>query len=207
MALLGRKGKNLALKKPTKEFGKTSINPTLLIPGELLRFSRYSKDEPFFGRSGANRFDDYRKRKPFGTCYFGLTLNVAFAETVLHDEMPVRGGFDIAVQELENRYVVSFTGQPLRLLDLTGPTLKRLGIDPSLSTIIPYDLTQQWSVAVHQHKDQYDGFMYMSRHMNTEKAIVLFDRAEPKIKAVSYDPLPDYPGALQAAMNFKLRFK
>jgi len=36
MALLGRKGINLALKKPTKEFGKTSINPTLLIPGELL---------------------------------------------------------------------------------------------------------------------------------------------------------------------------
>jgi RES domain len=207
MALLSGKGINLALKKPTKAFGDFSIKPTALTPDKLLRISRHSNGEPYFGRSGANRFDDYRKRKPFGACYFGLTLNVAFAETVLHDEMPVRGGFEIAVEELENRYVVSFTGKPLHLLDLTGHTLTTLGIDPSLSTIIPYDLTQQWSVGVHQHKDQYDGFMYMSRHMNTEKAIVLFDRAEPKIEAVSYVQLPNYPGALQAAMNFKLRFK
>ncbi len=100
MALPGRNGLSLPLKGPTKEFGQASIKPTVLIPDKLLRVSRHAKDEPYFGRSGANRFDDYRRSKPFGTCYFGLTLDVAFAETVLHDEMPVRGGFEIAVEEL-----------------------------------------------------------------------------------------------------------
>lgn len=196
----------MALNKPTSSFGKVQNTPILLNPEKLLRISRHNTGEPFFGRSGANRFDDYRKTKHFGTCYFGLSLDVAFAETVLHDAVPVQGGFSIAVEELENRYVVTFSGDPLHLLDLTGATLKRLGIDSSLTTVMPNNLTQRWSVAVHKLIGQYDGFMYMSRHMNSDKAIVLFDRAKHKMKTVSYVPLVSYPGALQAAMTFKLRF-
>lgn len=194
------------LKRPTKAFGNSTIPATPLDPGKLYRITRFGSGEPYFGRTGGNRFDDYRKRKQYGTCYFGQTLNVAFAETVLHDEMPVNGGFDVAMEELENRYVVKFTGEPLQLLDLTGETLKKLGIDPSLTTVTGYDLTQKWSVAVHSHTALYDGFIYMSRHMNSEKAVVLFDRAGHKINAVKYIPLPKHAGALKAAMAFGLRF-
>jgi hypothetical protein len=175
-------------------------------PADLLRVSRYSSGEPFFGRAGANRFDDYRhpKKKRFGTCYLGLTLATAFAETVLHDEMPVRGRFQIASDVLESRFVVQFGGDSLRVADLTGAALKALGADGSLSTVIPYDLPQRWSVAVHRHPEKVDGMLYVSRHMNTQKAVVLFDRAGGKISAIQYTPLPDFPGALRVVMNFRV---
>ncbi|MGA7181235.1 MAG: RES family NAD+ phosphorylase [Thiobacillaceae bacterium] len=198
----------MALSAPPRSFSKLPLVPVPLDPGALIRVSRFSSGEPYFGRSGANRFDDYRKAKSkrFGTCYFGLSLPVAFAEAVLHDEIPVKGKFKIAVEELENRNVVCFSGSPLQLGDMTGASLKRLGADGSLSTVTPYDLPQRWAVALHDHPAQVDGFLYVSRHMNTGTAVVLFDRARPKVRALRYDPLPDYPGALRAAMAFGLEF-
>lgn len=51
---------------------------------KLYRISRYSSGEPYFGRTGANRFDDPTRAKArrFGTCYLGLSLEVAIAETM-----------------------------------------------------------------------------------------------------------------------------
>ncbi len=37
----------------------------------------------------------------FRTCYFGMSLSVAIAETVLHDAVPVNGAFPVASTELE----------------------------------------------------------------------------------------------------------
>jgi hypothetical protein len=126
---------------------------------------------------------------------------VAFAETVLHDELPVAGKFLVTADALEARYVVKFAGAVLTLADMTGAALKRSGADSSISTITPYALPQRWSVAIHKHSDKVDGLLYMSRHLNSEKAVVLFDRAEHKLRAVQYVPLMDYPGALRTALN------
>ena len=199
----------MALSAPPRSFSKVQLVPVPLGAGALIRVSRFSSGEPYFGRSAANRFDDYRKAKSkrFGTCYFGLSFPVAFAETVLHDEIPVKGKFKIAVEELENRHVICFSGSSLQLADMTGASLKRMGADGSISTVTPYDLPQRWAVALHDHPAQVDGILYLSRHMNTGTAVVLFDRARPKIQAVRYDPLPDYPGALRAAMAFGLEFR
>lgn len=199
--------KKSKLVRPTRAFAKCPLVTVSISPSNVFRISRHKSGEPYFGKSGANRFDDpgLPKSKRFGTCYCGLTLGVAFAETVLHDEVPMDGHFDLAPESIESRYVVQFAGEDLILADLTGPALKRSGIDSSLSTTADYNLPQQWSVAVHKHPFGVDGFVYMSRHANSEKAIVLFDRAKAKFTSSTYEPLATFPAALQTIMTFGVR--
>jgi len=156
----------------------------------LVRVSAHASGEPHFGRRGANRFDDPRLPESgrFGTCYLGRSVVVAIAETVLHDEVAVNGEFKVALDELQRRYVVTFTGSTLTLADCTGVALKRMGLDAGFS-VASYDETQQWSVAIHDHPHRVDGFLYMSRHINDDCAVVLFDRAKPKLRAARHEPL------------------
>jgi hypothetical protein len=51
---------------------------------------------------------------------------VAIAESLLHDEIPVEGAFRFSFDALKQRYAHRFSGSTLRVLDLTGATLKRL---------------------------------------------------------------------------------
>ena len=57
-------------------------------------------------------------------------------------------------------------------------------------------------MAVHQHPEAVDGFLYMSRHVNTDRAVVLFDRARPKLTRARYTAFIDYPGALATVLAF-----
>ena len=117
----------MALACPPRGFRSTPLITAQVAPEDLIRISSHPTGEPYFGRSGANRFDDYRRPKKhrFGTCYFGLTLALAFAETVLHDELPVDGKFPVTWEKLEALYVVRFSGAVLALADLTGVALGR----------------------------------------------------------------------------------
>lgn len=192
------------LTAPQRSFSSQPLTVIEVDPATLLRISRFSSDEPHFGRTAGNRFDDPCRsiRRRFGTHYAGLSLRVAFAETILHDEEPSGGRFQIAGAVVSSRYVVEFEGDALRIADLTGVALKRAGIDPSLTTITDYTLPQRWSLAVHKHPEAVDGILYMSRHVNTDKAVVLFDRARPKLTSVRYTPFIDYPGALATVLAF-----
>jgi len=176
----------LSLKPPSPEFSSLVLPVVKIEPSGLIRISWKDTDEPRFGKTGKNRFDDPRRHLPedarYGASYFGFTLACAFAETVLHDRTAdPKGGFEIPRDQL-NRWVFRFDGSPLTVAVLTGSHLKRLGGEGALSTIVPYDLPQQWSLAVHEHPAAVDGFAYVSRHLNTEQAIVLFDRAKTKLK-------------------------
>lgn len=187
----------MALTPPPRSFANVSLSIVTEDPADLVRVTRFPDGEPYFGKSGANRFDDYRrpKRTRFGTCYSGLGILVAFAETVLHDEFAVNGRFEIALSRLTDQYVVEFSGQLLRIADCTGVALKRMGADGSLSTAMPYDMPQRWSVAIYKHIARVDGFRYVSRHVNDSVAVVLFDRAKAKLQVEQHVPLLDYPGA------------
>jgi hypothetical protein len=198
----------MALGRPPRNLSALTLRTIAIAPAKLFRVSRHDSGEPFFGRRAANRFDDpsVPLHRRFGTCYFGLSLVVAIAETVLHDEIPTHGMFKIAVQEFEDRSVVKFTGEDLVLADLTGVALKALAGDGSMSTVMPYTLPQLWSRAIHRHRQNVDGMVYMSRHVNDEKAVVLFDRAAAKLQAPKYRPLPDAPGAARAAMALRIKF-
>ena len=174
------------------------LPPTLrtvsIDPASLVRISAYNTGEPHFGKRNRNRFDDPNRRitARFGTCYLGTSLAVAIAESVLHDILPDNGWFVVPKDVLAAHFVVRFTGQPLRLADLTGAALKRLGGHAELTGTASYTKTKKWSVAVHAHPAAVDGFVYMSRHKNDEKAVVLFDRARDKLTMLSATPLLEH---------------
>lgn len=189
----------MQLQPPSRKLGSLTLQTKTVQVSRLYRISRHSTGEPFFGQSTANRFDDPLRTvsKRYGTCYCGLDLDTAIAETILHDELAVRGQFAISFSDFSSRHLVRFTGGALVLADLTGPSLKTLGGDGSISTIVPYRLPQLWSRAVHRHPSVVDGIYYISRHLNDRPAVVIFDRARHKLIAATYTPLP----RVRAAMN------
>ena len=193
------------LTAPGEHFASATLVTREVAPTALVRISRYATGEPYFGKSGGNRFDDPRKRRRYGTSYFGFDLHCAFAETVLHDEVAdlVLGGFPLVTTELD-RYVLSFDGAPLTVAVLHGLPLKNLGGDGALSAIAPYDIPQQWSLAVHRHHCRVDGFLYMSRHLNTSEALVLFDRAAPKLSLKHAVPFRRHPHAVHVLRDFNV---
>jgi len=162
------------LSAPDSGFDSLSLDIEQIDPSALFRISAHATGEPYFGRSGGNRFDD--PAKEYGTCYAGLSLITALAESLLHDLIPRSGKYLVAVEDIERRFVHSFGGAPLRLANLTGSSLNRLGGHGELSGTPSYEIPQAWSRAVFEHPAEVDGFIYMSRLMNTEKAIVLFQR-------------------------------
>lgn len=197
--------------RPLKLPAVPNLPPTLrtvsAYPGTLFRISEHNTGEPFFNNRNRNRFDDPNpvRKARFGTCYLGTSLAVAIAETILHDAMPADGWFYVATEVLATRYVLRFTGQPLRLADLTGSALKRLGGHAELTGTATYATTKKWSVAVHAHPAAVDGFVYMSRHKNDEKAVVLFDRARDKLVMESATPLFEHPGFGDAGTDLSIR--
>jgi hypothetical protein len=198
----------MTLKPPPRNLRELDL-ATVNIPAvDLFRISKYATDEPYFGRTKANRFDDptRTKKRRFGTCYCGLDLETAIAETLLHDEMPVRGKFKLSFTHFGSHHLVGLNGGELILADLTGAQLKTMGGDGSLSTMVPYTVTQRWALAVHRHPQSVDGIRYVSRHLNDRYAIVVFDRALPKIGKARYTRLPTAPGINRALALLHVSF-
>lgn len=186
---------------PPPELAEERFRKTYLYPDRLVRVSTYHTGEPYFGTSGRNRFDapgGVAGAAEFGVCYFGTDLELAMAESILHDEMPVGGYFRLPREDINKHFALYFEGSALHLLNLTGPLLKRLGGSAELAGTGDYALTQRWSQAVYANPASYDGFLYMSRHMNSRRAVALFDRAASKIHMHSYSPLASAHGFMDA---------
>lgn len=174
------------LRRPptSSRFATVSLPTRTVDASRLVRISRHASGEPYFGAKAANRFDD--PAKSFGTCYLAFDLLTAIAETVLHDEVPQNGRFQVAKGDFESRQIVRFPGgEDLQLADFTGIALKTLVGDGSISTVLPYTLPQRWAAAVHGHPAAVDGICYVSRHLNDRKAVVVFERAAGKLGAAS----------------------
>lgn len=198
----------MPLQKPPPWLHQVRLAVKTVHPSKLLRVTRFSSGEPFFGKTGANRFDDPRRSVAvrFGTCYCSLHLDTAIAETVLHDEMPVNGRFRLSKTDFESRHLVRFDGEPLRLANLTGVHLKTLGSDGALSTMTPYALPQQWSKAIHGHPDAVDGIWFISRHLNDQPAVVIFERSGHKLIRPQYQSLVAARGLSKAIKDLKIDF-
>ena len=190
----------MSLKSPATNFSTLPLKIEQISPAALFRISTCSTGEPFFGRGATHRFDDPNKNpsKRFGTCYLGLSLIVAFAESVLHDAEPENGGFAVPSADIDMRFVHTFTGDKLSLANLTGTALRKLGGNAELTGCADYKISQEWAVAVCAHPAKVDGFLYMSRHVNDSVAVVLFQR-NPKEK----NPMTmANPVALQSHIDF-----
>lgn len=190
------------LAAPPPDFAALALEVAQVDPVSCVRITRYPDTEPFFGKTGGNRFDD--PLRGFGVCYAGDDFLVAFAESILHDAVAVSGGFRVAESELLVHHVVGFDGSVLALADLTGISLKRLGGTNDISSELPYDMPQRWSRAVYEHPSNVDGLRYVSRHLNTGFAFSLFDRARTRMQRGTSVPLSEHPQLADTLARFNV---
>lgn len=178
------------------------LRPVRIDAASLVRLSRYPATEPYWS-AGVYRFDDPGPggADAFGTCYAASTLEVAFAESVIHEcGRFVDGSYEVPAAELTARSVVRFAGdrrKTLVLADLTGAALKALGLNNDISASADYTTSQAWAQAIHGTSSRWDGIRYVSRQMNNGFAYAIFDRSglrklrAAKLKARQVDSLCD----------------
>ena len=134
-------------------------------------------DPIWFGATGTNRFD--APDREFGVLYVAGSPHGAFIETFGH----ATGEQFVTTSLLSNRGLARvLSTRPLRLVDLTGPGLARIGADQRLCTG-DYAYAQPWSRALWAHPDKPDGIYYRSRHDPDEYCAALYDRVESHVEA------------------------
>jgi hypothetical protein len=124
----------------------------------------------------------------FGICYLAEAAHTAFAETMLRelDRDQVSEVGDLAPRSLA-RLVVE---QPLRLARMHGAGLRRM---KATAAVVqgPYEITWEWSRAIHGHPEGVAGISYRARHDDDGLSIALFQREESALRSLDSTPLLD----------------
>ena len=163
-----------------------ATRPLTVVPqhGPWARAYRLDYPPEYFGRGGTERFDD--PAKAFGVCYFGDGEPCAFIETLPTTlELPDRRLLVVRAEALAARGWAAIElvdpRDALRLINLTGGGLARIGADNDLCSCRDYAVPQRWSAALHAHGANADGILYRARHDPSLTSVALFDRARDKI--------------------------
>jgi RES domain len=192
----------VSLRLPDPGSFEDLVRPIRIEVASLVRLSRHPASEPYWSAS-VYRFDDPDPggSGSFGTCYTASTIEVAFAESVIHEcGRFVRGSYEVPAAELSERSVVRFAcdrRKTLVLADLTGAALKALGLNNDISASADYTASQAWARAIHSASPRWDGIRYVSRQMNQGFAYAIFERSglrkqrADKLKARQVDDLCD----------------
>lgn len=147
----------------------------------LHRFHTYGdqKYSPlYFDRSLSGRLNAPDGR--YGTLYVARRPEGAFAETFLRS--PGAQVLDASLLGIK-AYAILRPTRPLRLAQLTGPSLGVLGATAEVTHGgLPYTAPQAWSKALYDHPARYDGIAYRARHDDAEICYALFDRCAPVIE-------------------------
>ncbi len=152
-----------------------------------LRLYRAERDPIFFGTTRRSRFD--AARGEFGVCYVARQIGGAFVETMVRD-----GIREISERRLRSYRVGEITlSRGLKLVDLAGKGLVRMGVDARLNTG-DYRVAQRWSSAFYAHSDRPDEILYPSRHDPEQQLAALFDRTETLLKCKPCGTLRRYLG-------------
>ncbi len=139
--------------------------------GDLTRYHDRGLEPVFFGKAARWRFDAPDGR--FGVMYAGDAIG-AFAESWLRQP---RGSLLPADRLRQRSRSVLVPERPLRLVDLAGAGLARLGLTAAVFADPDYADTQTLAAALHDHADAPDGLLYRSRHDPEGFCVALFDRS------------------------------
>jgi hypothetical protein len=78
------------------------------------------------------------------------------------------------------------------MTEMFGPGLAVLGPTAEVTASAPpYDLSQAWAAALHNHPGMFDGIAYRARHDDNEICNAFFDRSAPGIAEVDRDEMLD----------------
>lgn len=179
-------------------------------PSTLHRIARRTQalHEPYFGTNAANRFD--APNGEFGVCYVARRVSVCFAETVIRSPALNAatwppGKLLIDEDAIRERVVLDFDrSSELLLLDFAGASQLLLGADATVSSASDYALPQAWSYALYNAFPKADGLVYMSRHVNTQRAMAIFDRARAKLRVSRSIPLIEHSSFPAICRRFRL---
>jgi RES domain len=142
---------------------------------EWYRVYRCARDPRFFGRTGMFRFD--APAAEYGVLYMARSHEGTFIETFGSVIRAHAGRTYLDEQTVNERCWGRITTErPLRLVDLTGRGLARIGADERLCAG-PYAVAQRWSKAFWEHPEAPDGLYYRARHDPSQYSAALFDRA------------------------------
>lgn len=151
------------------------------------RLYRAKYDPLHFGETRRARFD--AANGEFGVLYVARQIAGAFIETLVRN-----GRRDISEARLESFHVAEVTAsRGLKLVDLAGKGLVRMGVDARLNTG-DYRIAQRWSSTFFAHPDTADGILYPSRYDPRQHLAALFDRAKPLLAVTPCGPLRGYLG-------------
>ncbi len=146
--------------------------------------------EPIFFGPGAGEPPTYRFDSLsgcFGVLYVGLSLEVAVVETLLRNPARKMVSFPTIAERASCELQ---SNRDLRLVDLHGPGLQRVGCDNAISTG-PYDPCGAWADALWAHPDAPDGIAFQSRHDPSQISLALFSRPGLHLVAAPSVPLGD----------------
>jgi hypothetical protein len=170
---------------PPADFAIHSL-PITLLRSPWFRIHRLAYAPLFFGRSGDNRFD--APAGEFGVLYVGKDERCAFIETFGH----ATGVRLVDHRELAARGLVRIVPKrPMRLVNLAGKGLARIGADARLTAGESYDVAHRWALAIHEHPRKPDGFTYTARHDPSRICAAIFERARGALDVTSLGSLVD----------------
>ena len=188
-----------ALDPPPDDFAKLTLVTTEVAPAFLLRLAsaRHLSGDPF-RRSALYRFDF--PDDSFGVFYAAFDLETAFVESIVRARAhPLPAGEPLLIDylTLASRHVVTLAAsspaRSLHLAQLYEAGLAAAKTDNRIASVDDYPTTQQWSKAFHDHPQNFDGIVYMSRYLGNHRSVVLFDRARDAIAFDAQRPLLHHP--------------
>lgn len=154
------------------------------------RIYEVSRDPAYFGKTGTNRYD--APAGEFGVMYVAEDPQGAFIETLGRSGgVRVLKVSDLKSRALARLHLSDPGGPALRVVDLTGPGLSRLGLDARISTDADYGKSQQWVKAIHEHPGLVDGVKYRSRHDPSRACAAVFERSAWKLAVEKLGSLAD----------------
>jgi hypothetical protein len=160
--------------------------PIVSEPRSWHRIHRADQPALHFGRAAANRFDD--PLGEFGVLYVGADPHCCFVETFGQNT----GARLIAQAALAQRSLARIEAdRALRLVDLTGVGLARIGADERLNAGA-HDAARRWSRALWDHPDRPDGVLYRARHDPSRTCAALYDRAAETLRTTPLGRLDDH---------------
>jgi hypothetical protein len=181
----------MGLEKPPSDLGQRRLR-LVRVPEILLRISRAGYRYPFFwSRLGRNRFDLPDGR--YGVLYTAQDLETCVLEVFGDRWLKVRV---LTVTSLPKFEVLTFAvWRELRVADLTGPALNRLGTDANLFASNDYALTQEWSRQLMIHAQARDGIRYHSRKNPRKHNYAIYDTtlAKAGLRLLERRPLGALP--------------
>jgi hypothetical protein len=180
---------------------KTAIKlPLKFVRDAVYRVALNSKDPNYFGRKGTERFDS-------GTGAFGVLYGSQSQIGAMIESVGKREKFRaIREKDFEKRSLCTLqASRPLRLIDLTGPGLKRLGLDGNISTDHDYKDAQRIADFLFNHSSRPDGIFYRACNDLSQCSMALFERPDYSLTLTKKICLIDHPLLAQFLKRYLFR--